>query len=227
VSHQARQLAFELPHRPAMDMADFLVAPANADALAWIDRWPDWPGRVLVVHGPPGCGKSHLANVWRARVGAAVMTAGALSAETVPGIIAPGGCLVLEDIGADLFGDRQAETALFHLMNWTREQAGGLLLTSRRPPGRWALALADLASRIRACPAVALRPPDDVLLAAVLVKLFADRQIRVGDEVVSFLVKRIERSFAAARAAVETLDRRALAEGRPITIPFIRKIILP
>jgi len=83
VSRQARQMAFELPHRAAMDMADFLVAPANADAVAWIDRWPDWPGRVLVVHGPPGCGKSHLGNVWRARVDAALMTATALSGEMV------------------------------------------------------------------------------------------------------------------------------------------------
>lgn len=195
-----RQLPLPLPHRPALEREDFLVAPCNADAVAWLDRWPDWPSGGLVVHGPAGCGKTHLGSVWRARAGPRD--------------------LLLDD------ADREAdERALLHRLNFAREQGGSVLLLGRAPPSRWTLALADLRSRLLALPAVAVGPPDDALLAAVLVKLFADRQAAVGDDVIRYLVARMERSFADAGRLAEALDQAALAAKRPITPHLARQVL--
>jgi chromosomal replication initiation ATPase DnaA len=195
-----RQLPLPLPHRPALGREDFLVAPCNADAVAWLDRWPDWPSAGLVVYGPPGCGKSHLGAVWAAQAGA-----------------------------RDLLLDEPAcagdEEALLHRLNFAREQGGSVLLLAREPPARWPLGLADLRSRLLALPAVAVGAPDDALLAAVLAKLFADRQAAVGGDVLSYLVARMERSFAAAGRLAEALDRAALAAKRPITPALARRVL--
>ncbi len=195
------QLALDLGHRPALEREDFLVSPCNENAVAWIDRWPDWPGPALVIHGPAGCGKTHLARVWRQRSGA---TKGA----------------VIEN--ADRPGD---DVALFHLYNQHAEQGGHLLLTANTPPARWSGRLPDLVSRLAAAPTVAIGPPDDTLIAQVLVKLFADRQLEVGAEVVSYLVTHMERSFAAARHLVGAADAAALAAKRPITVPLVRDVL--
>lgn len=218
----ARQLAFDLGHRPALGMTDFLVAPNNRDAVAWLDRWPDWPGSALAIHGPGGCGKSHLAAVWQARTGAQVVE------PEDPDRLPPGagsGRCVVED--ADLFcaGDDRAERALLHLYNHLREEGGSLLLTARQPPARWPVRLPDLASRLAAIPAAAIGAPDDALIGAVLVKLFADRQLDVGEDVVSFMLTRMERSFEAARGLVDSVDSRALAGRRNITIPLVREVM--
>lgn len=196
-----RQLPLPLPHRPALGRDDFLVAPCNADAVAWLDRWPAWPSGGLVVHGPTGCGKTHLGSVWRARAGPRD--------------------LLLDD--ADRPGD---ERALLHRLNFAREEGGSVLLLGRAPAARWPCALPDLRSRLLALPAVAVGPPDDALLAAVLAKLLADRQAAVGDDVIGFLVARMERSFAAAGRLAEALDRAALAGKRPITLPLARQVLL-
>ncbi|MBF0335099.1 MAG: DNA replication protein [Alphaproteobacteria bacterium] len=208
-----RQLPLDLGHRAAFEAADFLEAPSNAQALAWLARWPDWPGHASCLWGPPGCGKTHLAHLFAARCGGAVLPAGALESR-------PGGHLVVED--ADRGVD---EVALFHLFNATREARAFLLLTGRAPPSRWAIRLPDLASRLNAIPAIAIQAPDDALMAAVLVKLFADRQLEVGAGVIEWLVTRGERSFQAAGAVVARLDAQALAERRAITLPFVRAVI--
>lgn len=195
-----RQLPLPLPHRAALGRADFLVAPCNADAVAWLDRWPDWPSGGLVVHGPAGCGKSHLGEVWRARAGA--------------------DGLLVDD--ADQAAD---ERALLHRLNFARESGATVLLLARTPPARWPLALPDLRSRLLALPAVAVGLPDDALLAAVLVKQLADRQAAAGEDVIGFLLSRMERSFAAAGRLVEALDRAALAEKRPITLALARRAL--
>ncbi len=217
----ARQLPLDLGHRPALGRDDFLVAGSNREAVGWIDRWPDWPAPALVVHGPRGAGKTHLARVWRARSGAAVVEGRALSPD-VPAAFAdaPRACLVVE--GADAVRDAEA---LLHLYNVAAERGGWLLLTAAGPPARWRIPLADLDSRLRAAPAVAIGPPEDELLEAVLVKLFADRQLRVGPEVISYLVARMERSLAAARGLVAALDARALAARRGITVPLARAVL--
>ena len=195
------------------------MAPCNEAAIAWLDRWPDWPGPALVLYGPPGSGKSHLAEVWRRRSGAEVIHAARL-AEAPPGARRDAGALVIEGLGG-----RIDERALLHLYNGAVERGAHLLLTAAAAPARWPLALPDLASRLRLAPAVALGLPDDALLGALMLKLFADRQIAVAPEVPAYLVPRIERTFAAVAGLVDRLDRAALAEGRPITVPLVRRVL--
>jgi chromosomal replication initiation ATPase DnaA len=207
-----RQLAFALGHHTSFAREDFLEGPSNRTALAMIERWPDWPDRLLVVMGPEGSGKSHLAAIWAEAGGARFLAARALGEANLPGALSTG-ALVIENVSAEAVDER----AMFHLINLAREQGAFILMTASAAPSGWALKLADLASRLRAVPVVELGPPDDPLLRAVLVKLFADRQLAVDESLLSYLVTRIDRSFAAARAAVERLDREALRLRRPVT----------
>ncbi|MEO5375071.1 MAG: DnaA/Hda family protein [Alphaproteobacteria bacterium] len=216
---RARQLPLDLGHRPALGREDFLVAPGNAEAVAWLDRWPDWPAGRLCLHGPSGCGKSHLVQAFTARSGAEVVAAGSLSHDDPPRL-ARAAAIVVED--ADQGVD---ETALMHLYNLVAEQGRTLLLTGRQPPGRWDVVLPDLRSRLATVTAVAITAPDDAVMAAVMVKLFADRQLAVGPEVVAYLTARMERSFAAARTVVATIDALALARRRPVTVPLVAEAL--
>lgn len=209
--HRPRQLALALDHAANLTRDDFLPGPSNENALALLDRWPDWPARVLALVGPEGSGKSHLASIWATESGARFMSARALAIDALPEALATG-ALVLEDCAADAV----AERALFHLLNLVREEDGWLLITARTAPTLWNIALPDLASRLRAIPMAMLDMPDDALLRAVMVKLFADRQLAVDEALIAYLLPRIGRSFAAARDAVETLDREALQQGRPV-----------
>lgn len=209
---QPRQLAFALPHAESFSRDDFLEGPANAAALSLIESWPEWPNRIMLLAGPEGCGKSHLATIWAEQAGARSISAHALTAAAVPGALATG-AVVIEDLNPQAFDER----ALFHLMNLAREEGAFVLLTARVPPVAFEVELRDLRSRLRAVPVVTLMPPDDQLLRALIVKFCADRQLNVDETVVSFLATRIERSFAAARRAVEQLDAEALRLGRPVT----------
>jgi len=206
-----RQLALALPHAENFSREDFLSGPPNEAALSLVQRWPDWPDRALAIVGPEGAGKSHLAAIWADIAGARRVSARVIGETNLPGALATG-ALVIEDANSDL-----DERALFHLLNLMRQQEAFVLMTARTPPATWRIELADLASRLRAIPAVQLRPPDDALLRAVMVKLFADRQLAVDEPLIAYLSTRIERSFAAARAAVEDLDREALRQKRPVT----------
>lgn len=218
-SHPA-QLPLDLPHRTAMGRDDFLVAGSNAAAVSVIDAWPDWPSPVLILVGPEGSGKSHLGEVWRGRSGAAVVGIDEVVIAAVPGLCAHAALLVEDAPGAG-----PDEKALFHLLNYMRETGRYLLITSRQFPAHWEVALKDLASRLRAAPVVSLEAPDDQLLRAVLVKLFADRQLEVDESVISFMLMRMERSFAAARSLVASIDRRALAEKAAVTRPLVARLM--
>jgi len=209
---QPRQLAFALPHAESLTRDNFLEGPANAAGLALIDSWPEWPNRIMLLVGPEGSGKSHLAAIWAEQAGARSTTAHALTAAAVPGALATG-ALVVEDLRSSDFDDR----ALFHLMNLAREDGAFVLVTAREPPCAFQIELRDLRSRLRAIPAVSLLPPDDQLFRALIVKFCADRQLAVDESVVSYLATRIERSYAAARQAVELLDAEALRLGRPVS----------
>ena len=204
---QPRQLAFALPHAESLTRDNFLEGPANEAGLALIECWPDWPNRIMLLVGPEGSGKSHLASIWAEQAGARSTSAHALTAAAVPG------ALVLEDMKSSDFDER----ALFHLMNLAREDEAFVLITARLPPSAIEVELRDLRSRLRAVPTVSLSPPDDQLFRALIVKFCADRQMAVDETVVSYLANRIERSFAAARQAVELLDGEALRLGRPVT----------
>lgn len=209
---QPRQLAFALPHAESLTRDNFLEGPANATALGLIESWPEWPARTMLLVGPEGSGKSHLAAVWAEQAGARSTAAHALSAAAVPAALATG-ALVVEDLKAGDFDER----ALFHLLNLAREEQAYLLITARTPPSSIEVELRDLRSRLRALPVVSLAEPDDLLFRALIVKFCADRQLAVDESVVGYLATRIERSYAAARHAVDQLDREALRLGRPAT----------
>lgn len=206
-----RQLPLDLSHQVGRSRDDLVVSAANADAAALVDRWPDWPSPVVVLAGPPGAGKTHLAEIWRAQVGAESFPAGRLGADAVAAAsLRP---VLVEDADTG----RLDENGLFHLINAVRAAGTGLLLTARRFPAAWGVRLPDLASRLKAAATVEIHEPDDLLLAGVITKLFADRQVEVEPHVVQFLVRRIERSLATAIRVVERLDRAALEQKSRIT----------
>jgi chromosomal replication initiation ATPase DnaA len=214
------QIPLDLPLRAAMGADDFLVAPCNRDAVAILDRWPEWPAPALVIHGEEGCGKTHLTHVWQAQSDAVSIGRQALTTDDLPRLLGAAKACVLEDAerGVD-------EEALLHLYNLLAERRGHLLLTARVPVPRWGIDLPDLHSRLAAAMSVAVGAPDDELIAGVLIKHFADRQVRVDPAVVTFLMGRIERSFAAVRRVVSALDQAALAGKRGITVPLAREVL--
>lgn len=219
-----RQLAFDLPSVEAMTREHFFVAPSNALALQAIEGWRDWPGRKQMIVGPEGSGKTHLAHVWAALSGAVILPATGLAGTDIASL--SGRAVVVEDADRIGGGDRigEGEAQLFHLHNLVTA-SGALLLTARTPPRDWGLALADLKSRMQATPIATLERPDDALLSAVLVKLFADRQVAVPPNLIPYLVSRMPRSIGAARGLVAALDARALAAGRPITRPLAGELL--
>lgn len=213
-----RQLAFDLPNPEAMTREHFFAAPSNALALQVLEGWRNWPGRKLLLVGPEGAGKTHLAHIWAALAGAEILSAETLGTTDIASL--SGRAVVVED--ADRIGP--AEAQLFHLHNLVTT-TGVLLLTARTPPRDWGLGLPDLISRMQATPIAHLDAPDDALLSAVLVKLFADRQVAVPANLIPYLVSRMPRSIGAARALVAALDARALALGRPITRALAGEIL--
>jgi len=208
------QLTFELAlPAPTYAREDFVVGSGNREALAWIDRWPDWPAPALALTGPSGSGKTHLGRIWASRANATLMDGADLEGKNVADLTALASAspaIVIEH------ADRAPERALFHLYNLMRERSLHLLLISETPPAHWRIALPDLASRLRAAPAVDLAPPDDELLGSIILKQLADRQLHSGPGVVQYLVSHMERSADAARRVVAALDRRALSERREI-----------
>jgi len=207
-----RQLVLALDHAVSFAREDFLAGPSNAAALTLIDRWPDWPAQVMALIGPKGSGKSHLAAIWAETAGARVLAAKLLTQTDLPAAFATGALVVedLEPAGLD-------ERALFHLLNLAREEGAYMLLTARSALAGFPVSIRDLGSRLRALPSVALAPPDDALLRSLIVKLATDRQLAVDDALVNYLANRIERSFAAAHAAVVRLDEEAMRQHRPVT----------
>jgi len=208
----ARQLPLNLPHDPSFAREDFLAAPANAEALRAIEAWPDWAGRMLLLVGPAGSGKSHLGAIWARAAEAATVEAESLI-EAMPADLARCKAILIEN--ADRIG--AAEANLFHLVNLVRESGASMLLTARSAPDGWGLKMPDLRSRLRVAPVVTLREPDAELARAVLFKLFSDRQLAVEPAVIAYIGLRIDRSLGAARAIVEALDREALARGKAVT----------
>jgi chromosomal replication initiation ATPase DnaA len=208
------QYVLDLPLRQARGRDAFFVAASNAQALAAVEGWRDWPGGKLLLVGAEGAGKTHLAHVWAEATGAAVCPAEALRQADVMAL-ARCGAVVLEDAEALAVHVRSAEAGL-HLHNLLAEAGGHLLLTARRPVRDWGLRLADLESRLLAAPVARIKAPDDTLLAALLVKQFADRQLAVAPSLIGWMVRRMPRTPAAARAVVEAVDARALSEGRAV-----------
>ncbi len=206
-----RQLPLDLGHTPGYSRDDLVVSQANAQAVSLVDRWPDWPSPVVVLAGPAGSGKSHLAAIWRDTSHALLLKAADI--ETHVADIDGSQPVVIDDADDRLLD----QNGLFHLINQVRATGTHLLLTSRRFPAAWGVTLPDLASRLKAAATIEIDEPDDLLLAGVITKLFADRQIEVDQNVVQFLVRRIERSLSTAIRVVDRLDRAALEQKTRIT----------
>lgn len=215
-----KQLAFDLPLDPRYGREDFLVSPSNEQAYAMVESWPDWPDTILLLSGPRGSGKSHLASIWATNAKAWTIDAFEVTMDKVPHLVS-NGALVIEDL------DRaeRDEPALFHLLNLARERRAFVLVTGVGEPDRWRLRTPDLLSRLRLALCVALDAPDDALLKAVLVKLFVDRQLVVDTSVVDYIALRIERSLAKAAEVVTALDREALSRGRRISRPIAAEVL--
>ncbi len=203
------QLALPFPYEPVYDARDFMSAVSNQDALTWLARPADWPERRLALWGDAGCGKSHLLHVWSARIGAVQLAGQTLrDLDGMPQT----GAVALDD--ADIVAP---DTTLLHLLNTARDRGLFVLMSGRTPPARWPVALPDLASRLRAVMPIEIRPPDDDLLRALLLRLLADRQLAVPRSIQDWLLLRLPRSPAALRDAVSRLDRASLAFGSAIT----------
>ena len=212
------QLPLEFRHEAASGRDDLVISDPVSAAASIIDRWPDWPSPVVIITGPEGSGKSHLAEVW-------VRNSHAVRVQAVPGsdavIRAGEGPVLVEDADRDGFD----ETELFHLINAVRSAGTSLLITARSWPMAWGVTLPDLASRLKAATTVEIGPPDDLLLSQILMKLFADRQLALDDKVIAYIVPRMERSLAAAQAIVERLDRLALARGTRINRALAAEVL--
>ncbi len=219
-----RQLPLDLGFSSSYCAADYLVSASNAAAFAWIERWPDWPAPGLALCGPPGCGKTHLAQVWRERSEATIIDAATLASVDPSQVLGSFPACAVDNIAAGDLGT-SAEHALLHLYNMTNERRGHLLLCADAPPARWPIALPDLRSRLAALPTVGIAPPDDGLLEALLAKLFADRQLVVDRGTVIFIVARMERSFDAARRLVDAIDRAALASQKRPSLGLVREVM--
>lgn len=217
-------LALDLP--PSVAAEDFIVTEANRAAVAWIERYPRWPAPLLALSGPAGSGKSHLAQVWRARTQAAALDPRALDPVTLPQALGDARAVLLDFAAADLAqGGGFDERALLHLYNLLAERAGRALVLARDPPSRWRVALADLRSRLLAAPAASIGAPDDALLSAVLGKLFADRQLRAEPGVIEYLARNMERSLEAAGRVVAAIDREALAQRRAPSVILAKAVL--
>lgn len=207
-----------------MGYADFLVADSNVEAVGWLRRWPRWPAPTLIIHGPEGCGKTHLAHALAGQTGARLVAAAELGRIDPLTLLAGAPGAVVDD--ADTCAQQGLEErALLHLVNAVGESGGTLLLTARLAAGHWSVALPDLRSRLNAAASAGIGEPDDALIRAVLGKLFVERQLRVGEEVLSYIVARMERSLSAANLLVERLDAEGLAAQRPVTIPLVRAVL--
>jgi chromosomal replication initiation ATPase DnaA len=215
------QLPLPLPTRTAMGREDFLEASCNAMALAFLDIWPNWPNNRLAIVGPESAGKSHLAAVWAAASGARIIQCTELSEAAVPDLVKDH--VVVEDVHQAMSPEQQR--ALFHLHNLLAADGKSLLITGRGAPSSWPIQLADLNSRLQAMTLAQLRAPDDQILAGLLVKHFADRQIVVPPSVVAYVIPRIERSFAGVQRIAAKLDRAALASQKPITRTLARAVL--
>lgn len=218
----AQQLTFDLPAHPAQGLDDFLVTSSNANAMAAIEGWAHWPNRKLVLAGDAGTGKTHLTHVWAGMSDARILPASALPQTRIEDLA---GLSVAVEDADQIAGNAPAEHALFHLHNLVLAEGGSLLITARSAASRWGLSLPDLKSRMEGTTLARLDPPDDMLLSAVLVKLFHDRQMTVPANLIDYLLPRMERSLAEAAQLVSVLDQAALSEGRAVTRTLAARVL--
>lgn len=211
------QYALSLPLPVSYSARHFFVSNCNREAWQWINAWPNWPGHALLLYGPPGSGKTHLAHIWTQQAQATRLDTAAV--QSPPQTARPR--WLIEDI------ETLDQEALLHVFNTAREQGGSLLLTAGTNPQTLPFTLPDLTSRLAAITQTAIGQPDDEVLAGALRKQFADRQLQLGDEVVAYVLPRMERSFAKVKELVDRLDSQALAAHKNLTVPFVKQLLEP
>ena len=209
------QLVLPLGANNAMRREDFIIAPGNRAALAFLDTWPHWPAPMAALHGASASGKTHLARIWAEAAGASIIEARDL--REAPDV----GALVIENL--DGASGNAHEAALFALM----ARGTPLLLTGRGAPAHWPVQMGDLASRFKSLLGFELGAPDEALLLALAVKLFADRQLQVPVGVVTRLVHGLERSPAAIRDFIARADALALARQKPVNLALVNELMEP
>ncbi len=218
------QLVFDLGQVPRYCADDYIVSECNAQAVQWVEALPNtWAHCTLIVYGQTGSGKSHLGAIWRDKVHALLLTSDDLVAASAPRALAEQSKNIVLDLGAGF--DARTEEPLFHLYNVIKEMGGHLLILARTPPLQWNIKLPDLKSRLCSVPAVEIGLPDEGILGALCLKLFADRQLQVSAPVMSYILSRAERSFVGLCGIVEALDKRSLADKREITVPLVREVL--
>jgi len=210
------QLPLSLGMQPVYSEDNFFISDCNRDAYDWITAWPHWPGYALLMYGPKGSGKTHLGQLWTKRAHALTWPASGLDAMEYP--------LSFHGLIEDIERTRD-ERLLLHLMNHAREQGHNLLLTTAVIPQHLPFVLPDLTSRLLALSSVQITQPDDAVLAGAMRKQFADRQMKVTDDVIVYALPRMERSLRKVQELVELVDKSALAERKNVTVPFIRKLL--
>ena len=223
--NQPTQYVLPLPHRSAYGREDFIVSSCNEEAVAWIDRSADWPLQSLVISGETGCGKSHLAAVWQSGTGALQLQPAQIGSSMTELEDWRDGKPLIVDQLEDFQGLEGGEAFLFHLINHAKAESIQLLVLTSLPPAKLSIGLRDLESRLLAMATVSIRQPDDELVRGLYRKLFAERQLKVSDDVIAYLVTHAARGFATVTELVARLDEQALSSKKAVTIPFIRQIL--
>ncbi len=224
----SKQFALEFPHRESLGREDFLVARCNAEAVALIDSWPNWPYFGICIYGPEGCGKTHLANVFATNVARLTehpykvpsIRAEQISLPLIRKNFEEHKCLIIENL--ENLSDQES---LFHIYNLFRDEGGNILFTANTAPARLPITLPDLRSRLNILPAIEIKTPDNDLLSALLIKLFDDRQITPSPEVINYMLNNMQRSFSYARRLVEEIDNISLERKHAITISIVKEAI--
>jgi DnaA regulatory inactivator Hda len=222
---ESQQYILDLPYRKALDRQDFIVGDSNLEAVSWIDRWPAWPEAALIIVGPAGSGKSHLAAVWQQKTAAVSVQPGWARRAIADIANEFSGRALLIDCLEDFVQSRSGETFLFHLINYARSEQANLLFLSQTPPAHLQLELNDLRSRLLAMSTVPIVQPDDDLVHGLYAKLFADRQLKVSGEVVNYLLAHANRDFPAIQKLVASLDALSLSKKRAVTVPLVKSVL--
>jgi DnaA regulatory inactivator Hda len=220
----SRQYTLPLPHREALTANDFIVSDSNREAVAWIDAWPGWPSPCLVLIGPSGSGKTHLAYVWLPKAQAVNIRLQNIRDQNLDQLVQKNPNLIIDNADK-IAGNAGDEENLFHLYNLVREHKGSLMLVASLPPAQWNIVLPDLRSRLLASPVALIGAPDDALMSMMLVKQFHDRQITIGEDVIAYLMPRMERTTSALRRIVDSLDQASLAEKKNVTVALARRVL--
>ncbi len=218
------QLPFDLGYRQAYEREDFWVSSSNRDAVALLDTWPKWSSHTLIVLGAKASGKTHLLQVWKQEANAVELSVADLAEINLVKTLYNTRCIAIDD-AYKAIGNEDQEKVLLHIYNALKDKGGNMVLCFESPVKDYDFIVPDLKSRLMSLSVAAITPPDEELMAVMLTKMFSDRQIFVPQEVVQFILPRIERSFSVMRDLVEAIDHKALVQKKSVTIPLVKELI--